>query len=253
MHEVEIAPRSLPMRPTEMPTLPGRAPDLPTLYAFMREAELRFSTLRMRIVDDRIGATGQETETSELWLRHPGMAKVVQTRGSGMDRDFDIWLSDGETVQTFAAHNNVVTRRRLPTPPVGAADDGNLPFHATLYLPVTPLPAETLVETFVHPRGFCRNVLATGSTQQVGTGMLAGREVLLLRCDHPRTSHVLTDRPDHWLEVAVDFQTGMILLLAEHIGGSVTRRGEVTSLGLDETIPDDAFQLHISDDTVSLY
>jgi hypothetical protein len=62
-----------------MPTLPGRAPDLPTLYAFMREAELRFSTLRMRVVDDRIGATGQETETSELWLRHPGMAKVVQT------------------------------------------------------------------------------------------------------------------------------------------------------------------------------
>ena len=45
----------------------------------------------------------------------------------------------------------------------------------------------------------------------------------------------------------------MILLLAEHIGGSVTRRGEVTSLSLDETIPDDAFQLHISDDTLSLY
>jgi hypothetical protein len=253
MHEVEVAPRSVPFRPTAMPTLPSRAPDLPTLYTFMREAELRFSSLRMRIVDERTGAGGEETETTELWLRHPGMAKVVQTRGNSMNRDFDIWLSDGETVQTFAARNNVATRRRLPSPPVGAAGEGNLPFHATLYLPVTPLPAETLVDTFIHPRGYCRNVLTTGSTQVVGTGMVANREVILLRCDHPRTSHVLTDRPDHRLEVAVDFQTGMILLLAEHIGGRTTRKGEVTSLGIDEPIPDAAFSLHVSDDTVTLY
>jgi hypothetical protein len=83
--------------------------------------------------------------------------------------------------------------------------------------------------------------------------MLVGREVLLLRCNHPRTSHVLTDRPDHWLEAAVDYQTGLILLLAEHIGGRITRRGEVTSIGLDELIPDDAFRLHVSEDTVALY
>jgi len=253
MHEVEVAPRSVALRPTEMPTLPDRAPDFPTLYTFMREAELRFSSLRMRIADERTGAKGQETETTEIWLRHPGMAKVVQTRGDGMDRDFDIWLSDGETVQTYAARNNVTTRRRAPAPPVGAATDAGLPFYAQIYLPVTPLPAETLAETFVHPRGFCRNVLATGLTEIVGTGVVAGREVLLLHCDHPRTSHVLTDRPDHWLEVAVDFQTGMILLLAEHIGGGITRRGEVTSVSFDEDIPDSAFSLHISDDTVTLY
>ena len=76
---------------------------------------------------------------------------------------------------------------------------------------------------------------------------------MLLRCDHPRTSHVLTDRPDHWLEVGVDFQTGMILLLAEHIGGQITRHGEVTSLTSTRPIPDSAFSLHISDDTVTLY
>jgi outer membrane lipoprotein-sorting protein len=253
MHEVEVAPRSVALRPTEMPTLPSRAPDFATLYTFMREAELRFSSLRMRIADERIGAKGEEIETTEVWLRHPGMAKVIQTRGNGMDRDFDIWLSDGETVQTYAARNNVTTRRRAPSPPVGAAGDTSMPFHAQIYLPVTPLPAETLTETFVHPRGFCRNVLATGVTELVGTSVVAGREVLLLRCDHPRTSHVLTDRPDHRLEVAVDFQTGMILLLAEHVGGRITRKGEVTSLSFDETIPDSAFSLHISDDTVSLY
>ena len=253
MHEVEVAPRSVALRPTEMPTLPSRAPDLPTLYTFMREAELRFSSLRMRIADERISAKGEETETTEIWLRHPGMVKVIQTRGNGMNRDFDIWLSDGETVQTYAARNNVATRRRAPSPPVGAAGDGSMPFHAQVYLPVTPLPAETLAETFVHPRGFCRNVLATGATELVGTSVVAGREALLLHCDHPRTSHVLTDRPDHWLEVAVDFQTGMILLLAEHIGGRITRKGEVTSVNLDETILNSAFSLHISDDTVTLY
>ena len=253
MHEVEVAPRSTALRPTAMPTLPSRAPDLPTLYTFMREAELRFSSLRMRIADERTGAKGAETETTEVWLRHPGLVKVIQTRGNGMDRDFDIWLSDGETVQTYAARNNVTTRRRAPSPPVGAAGNSSMPFHAQVYLPVTPLPAETLVETFVHPRGFCRNVLATGISELVGTGMVSGREVLLLHCDHPRTSHVLTDRPDHWLEVAVDFQTGMILLLAEHIGGGITRRGVATSVSFDETIPDSAFSLHISDDTVTLY
>ena len=253
MHEVEVAARSVALRPTEMPTLPSRQPDLPTLYTFMREAELRFTSLRMRIADQRMGAGGEETETTEVWLRHPGMAKVIQTRGNGMDRDFDIWLSDGETVRTYVASNNLTTRRRAPSPPVGAADDNNLPFHARVFLPVTLLPAETLAETFVHPRGFCRNVLATGSTEQVGTAIVAGREVMLLRCDQPRTSHVLTDRPDHWLEVGVDFQTGMILLLAEHIGGQITRHGEVTSLSLDEPIRDSAFSLHISDDTVTLY
>lgn len=253
MHEVEVAPRTVPLRPAEMPTLATRAPDLPTLFTFMREAELRFSSLRLRIVDERIGARGDETETSEVWLRHPGRAKVVQGRGNGLDRDFDIWLTDGETVQTYDARNNVATRRRVPPPPVGAADDPNLPAHARVYLPVTPLPAETLPETFVHPRGFCRNVLATGSTQLVGTEIVANREVLLLRCDHPRTSHVLTDRPDHWLEVAVDFQTGLILLLAEHIGSRQTRKGEVTSLALDEPIGDDVFSLHTSSDTRTLY
>ena len=236
-----------------MPTLPDRTPDLVTLYTFMREAELRFSSLRMRIVDRRAGTHGEEVETSDVWLRHPGLAKVVQTRGDSLARDFDIWLTDGETVQTYVARNNVATRRRVPSPPVGAADDSNLPPFARLYLPVTPLAAETLAETFVHPRGFCRNVLATGNTLILGTGMVANREVVLLRCDQPRTSHVLTDRPDHWLEVAVDYQTGLILLLAEHIGGRITRKGEVTSLGLDEPIPDDAFRLHISDDTVTLY
>ncbi|MDP8905798.1 MAG: hypothetical protein M3N29_10940 [Chloroflexota bacterium] len=253
MHEVQEAPRTRPLRPPAAATLPGRDVDLLTLFRFMAEAELRFQTLRMRIVDRRIGTTGESIETSEVWVRHPGHAKVVQGRGDATARDFDVWVSNGETVETYTADNNVATQRRVPPVPVGTTDPA-LPAFARLYLPVTPLPAETLADTFVHPHGFCRNVLATGATRKVGTAVLLGdREALVLRCDHPRVSHVLTDRPDHWLEVAVDYQTGLILLLAEHIGGRITRHGEVTSLALDEPIGDEAFRIHVSADTRTLY
>ena len=253
MHD-SPAPAQLPaLRPPEQPTLKVSDPDVPDLFRFMAEAELRFETLRMRIVDRRTTTHGEETEIHELWLRHPGMAKVVSTRGDAMERDYDAWISDGDSVHTYNALAGTATSRRLPVRPVGA-EDANLPAHARIYLPVTTLPAETLADTFVHPHGFCRNVLSTGVVTRRGTQVLANnREAFLLRCDHPRTAHVLTDRPDHWLELGVDAQTGAILLLAEHIGDQITRHAEVTTFAVDEVIPDDVFRLHISSDTRILY
>lgn len=253
MHDTQAPPPNALLRAPERATLYGTTPATAELFRFMAEAELRFSSLRMRIEDRRINTAGEQVETSEVWLRHPGMAKVVQARNDGADRDYDVWVSDGEHVRTYTGRNHLATQRRVPPRPVGSADD-DLPPHARIYVPVTPLPAETLAETFVHPHGFCRNVLATGSTRELGTTALAnGREALILRCDHPRTAHVLTDRPDHWLEVGVDRQTGMILLLAEHIGGRITRHGEVTSLALDEPLGDDIFTVHVSSDAARLY
>ncbi|HEY7599899.1 MAG TPA: hypothetical protein VH741_08230 [Candidatus Limnocylindrales bacterium] len=253
MHDTEAPPANAPLRAPALAALPDVRPSIGRLFEFMAEAELRFGSLRMRIDDRRVSAAGAETETSEVWLRHPGFAKVVQSRGEGATPDYDVWVSDGEHVQTYAARNSVATRRRVPPRPVGTTDP-RLPGHARLYVPVTPLPAETLAETFVHPHGFCANVLATGTVSELGTAPLVGeREALILRCDHPRTSHVLTDRPDHWLEVGVDRQTGMILLLAEHIGGRITRHGEVTALSLDERLGDEAFTVHVSADTTRLY
>jgi hypothetical protein len=127
MHELELAPpRSRELRAPELATLPTREPDLDSLFAFMSEAELRFQSLRLRIEDWRLGARGEETETSEIWLRHPGSAKVVQSRGEGVGRDFDIWLTDGDSVQTYDARSEVATKRRVPPRPVGA-DAGDLP------------------------------------------------------------------------------------------------------------------------------
>jgi hypothetical protein len=253
MHELEAPPSNRSLRPPALATLHAARPTPAELFAFMAEAELRFSSLRMRVVDRRIGARGEETETSEVWLRHPGRAKVVQTRGDGAGRDFDVWASDGETVRTYDGRNHLATSRAVLPRPVGS-DREDLPGFARIYVPVTPLPPETLAATFVHPHGFCRNVLATGATRQLGTAPLAGgREAFILRCDHPRTSHVLTDRPDHWLEVGVDRQTGMLLLLAEHVGGRMTRHGEVVALALDEPLGDEVFTVHVSADATTLY
>ena len=236
----------------EFPTLPDETPALNDLFDFMAEAELRFQSLRMRIVDRQNTTHGEEVVTHDVWLRHPGMAKVVSTRGASTQGDYDVWVSDGETVRTFNAAGNLATRRRLPPTPVGVLDP-DLPRFARVYKPQTHLQAETVADTFVHPHGLCRNVLSTGVVTRRGTAAIAGREAILLRCDHPRTSHVLLDRPDHWLEIGVDAQTGMLLLLAEHVGDRITRHAQAANVSLDEPIQDSAFTIHLSADTRTLY
>ncbi len=252
MHDVPPTTQLPALRSPDQPTLPTTQPELAELFAFMAQAELRFDTLRMRIVDRRITTHGDETETIDVTVRHPGLAKVISSRSEGPGADFDVWVSDGETVRTFSAANSLATSRRLPRRPVGA-DSVDLPSFARIYQPVTTLPPETLADTFVHPNGFCRNVLGTGVVTRRGTASIAGREAILLRCDHPRTSHVLTDRPDHWLEVGIDVQTGVLLLLAEHVGAQTTRHSEVTTFALDEVVVDDVFKIHVSSDTRTLY
>ena len=254
MHDAPPAPQLPALRPAEQPALPAATqPELAELFAFMAEAELRFDSLRMRIVDRRVTAAGDEVETHDVWLRHPGHAKVVSSRGATTERDYEVWVADGEKVRTYDAKGNTATDRRLPTRPVGA-ESPDLPPWSRIYVPVTTLPAESLADSFVHPRGFCHNVLMTGAVYKRGTAAMAnGREAILLRCDHPRTSHVLTDRPDHWLEVGIDVQTGMMVLLAEHVGEIMTRHAEAVSVSLDERIPDEAFVLHVSSDTRRIY
>lgn len=256
MHETAPESGDRPLttvRSPDYPTLPDAMPALNELFAFMAEAELRFESLRMRIVDRRVTTHGEEVVTHDVWLRHPGCAKVVSTRGASTDGDYNVWTTDGAIVRTFSALGHTATERRAPRAPVGAADP-DLPRFARVYVPQTALEAETVADTFVHPNGLCRNVLSSGVVSRRGTASLAGgRETILLRCDHPRASQVLLDRPDHWLEVGVDAQTGMLLLYAEHVGDRMTRHAEATNVRLDETIPDSAFTVHVSSDTRTIY
>ncbi len=244
---------SLTPTSADLPVLPESMPALNELFSFMAQAELRFDSLRMRIVDRQTTSHGDESVTHDVWLRHTGLAKVVSNRGEQSDGDYEVWTSDGEMTRTFSALGRTATERRAPHMPVGA-DDPDLPRFSKIYRPRTALQPETVVDTFVHPNGFCRNVLLTGAVYRRGTASVAGgREAILLRCDHPRTSQLLLDRPDHWLELGVDAQTGLILLLVEHVGERITRHAEVTSVRIDEVIPDSAFTIHASSDTRTIY
>ncbi|MET1231313.1 MAG: hypothetical protein ABWY52_00515 [Candidatus Limnocylindrales bacterium] len=232
---------------------PVDAPSMTELFAFMAEAELRFETLRMRIVDRTWTARGEETEVSEIWLRHPSRAKVLSRTGGDSPRvPGHIWLSDGETIRTYETDRDLITARPVRDRPEGLTRD-DLPGFARVYAPRTMLPMETLAETFVHPRGFCRNVLATGVLELLGTNERNGRESWLVRCSQPRRAEVLNDRPDHVLEVGVDRLSGLIVLLIERFGETVTRHAAVTDLILDGPMADEVFVLHAPETARQLY
>lgn len=235
-------------------TPPDDLGDIAHLFRFMRDAERRFETLRMTLVDRRAGARTDTVTRATLWLRHPGRSKLVAGDPEGRTRGgYQVWIGDGETVTHYDADANVVRSRPRLAAPVGAHSDEALPPSSRVYRPLTPLPSGTVADTFVHPYGLCRNVLSTGRLGTAGVDTIAGREAVLIRCDHPRTAKVLADRPDHRIVVGVDRVTGLVLLLEEWMGDRVTRRAEVTSLALDEPIGDDTFELHLSSDVRRLY
>jgi outer membrane lipoprotein-sorting protein len=234
-------------------SLPTGDPSVAELFDFMRDAELRFATLRMRILE-RAGTTrGQEETQVDVMIRHPGHARVTTSRpGELLGDDYEVWVSDGDVVRTYAAAHRLGTQRPIRNRPRGLHDP-DFPGMARIYEPVTGLPMETLPDTFVHPAGFCQNVLATGRCAITGSGEVAGRAAIFLACMHPRTVELPGDRPDHRLDIAVDRETGVILGLAETIGTRVTRDAEVTSLQVDPPLPPNAFDFDFPTGTTMLF
>jgi hypothetical protein len=103
---------------------PADAPTLAELFVFMAEAELRFETLRMRIVDRTWTARGEETEVSEVWLRHPSNAKVLTRTGSESPRaPSHIWLSDGHSIRTYETERDLLRERPVRDRPEGVTRD----------------------------------------------------------------------------------------------------------------------------------
>ena len=101
-----------------LPAVAALPPALPTvaeLFDFMRDAELRFATLRMRIVERSQTARGEESITIDVALRHPGQAKVTTTRRADVGKaEYEIWISDGDLVRTYAAAHR--PRHATPDP-----------------------------------------------------------------------------------------------------------------------------------------
>ena len=228
-------------------------PTVEQLFDFMRDAELRFATLRMRILERVVASRGDETTQLDVMVRHPGHARVTTSRpGEVVGGPYEIWISDGEIVRTYAAQHKLGTQRPVRNRPRGL-DDADFPGMSRVYEPVTGLPMETLPDTFVHPAGLCQNVLATGRCRILGNDTQAGRAVIRLRCDHPRTVELPGDRPDHAIEIAVDRETGVVVRLLETVGGSVTRDAVVTVLEPDASLPPTAFEFVFPTGTTMLF
>jgi hypothetical protein len=228
-------------------------PSIEELFSFAREAELRVQTLRMTIEDRVINARGEQVTISEVQLRHPGHARVTTRRGAGpMSRDYDIWLSDGETATNYQAATRIASVRKLRDR-VDGWDQPDVPHFARQYAPLTRLPAGSLADAFIHPHGLFRNVLVTGPLAVIGTQPVAGREAVVVRARHPRSAKVLVDRPDRSIDVGIARDSGFVVLLTERIGETITRHAEVTTLELDPTLFDSAFELKLPTDARKVY
>ena len=237
----------------EVVALPTDLPKLAELFDFMRDAELRFATLRMRIEERAANSLGEDLTIIETVLRHPNDAKVITTHGeSSIKAEYELWITDGEIVRTYASAHKLGTQRPVRNRPRGLGDN-DFPGPSKVYEPVTALPMETLPDTFIHPAGYCQNVLSTGRCSVAGTAIVGGREAVLVECDHPRTTELAGDRPDFHISVAVDRDTGVILRLVETMGGIVTRDAAVVELAPDAALPASAFTFAFPTGTTMLY
>jgi hypothetical protein len=224
------------------------------LFTFMRDAELRFRTLRMRIEEHTWTARGEEVVISDLTVRHPGEALVrVSSSVGAVDDNYELWMSDGTTVRQYNASRRTGTQRPARTGVRGIDGNADLPNASRQYRPLTQLLSESLPDVFIHPAGFCQNVLATGDCRVTGTTSVAGREALVVECEHPRTVEVMADRPDFAVRIAVDRRDGVILRLEESVGGTVTRDAIVTSYRPDAPLDPREFDFAFPDGTTLVY
>ncbi len=250
------APAGRRARP-EIVALPVEAlPSLDELFTFMRDAELRFDTLRMRIEERSLTVGGEHLVVSDVVLRHPNLARVTtSTPGHGAQGSYDIWIGDGDIVRTYSSVHKLGTERPVRRMLVGVSGPvgRELPATSRVYRPQTALPTETLPEVFIHPAGYCQNVLSTGACRIVGLDEVADRQAIVVECDHPRTIEMGADRPDFRIRMTVDRADGVILRLEELIGGLKTRDALVTEFAPDAPLTSTAFDFVFPTGTTMLY
>ena len=204
----------------------------------------------------RFGVAGEQIAIVEVALRHPNDSRVTTSQPAlGTTANYELWVSDGEVVRTYSAPHKLGTERPVRRSVVGISgpESRDLPGASRVYAPLTALPMETLPETFVHPAGYCQNVLSSGDCRIVGLDQVAGREAIVVECDHPRTIDMGADRPDFRIRMSVDRTDGVILRLEESIGGIVTRDASVTEYEPDAPLGPNAFDFTFPTGTTMLY
>jgi outer membrane lipoprotein-sorting protein len=241
----------------EMTALPAAGlPTVAELFTFMRDAELRFDTVRLRIEEHAFTTRGESVTVIETTLRHPGAARVTTTEpGRGAAGNYELWISDGELIRTYSGLHKLGTERPVRRSVVGVSgrESRDLPGTSRVYAPLTALPMETLPETFVHPAGYCQNVLATGACRIEGLDEVGGREAILLVSAHPRAIEMAADRPDFEIRVWADRADGVILRLEKSIAGEITRDAIATLYEPDAPLSATAFDFVFPTGTTMLY
>lgn len=238
-------------RAAEIAALPAGLPSVADLFVFARDAETRFGSLKLRIEEHAFSARGEQLTTMDVSVRHAGRARVATADPArGVAGNHELWVSDGDVVRTYSAAHKLGTERPVRNRPRGL---GDLPGASRVYEPVTALPAETLADLFVHPAGYCQNVLATGDCAVTGTDIVAGREAIVLLCRHPRAVERWVDRPDFTIEVSFDRATGLVSRIVERVGGDVTRLALATTIDPDAALPDPLFSFDFPEGTTRIY
>ncbi len=229
------------------------APSIEELFLFAREAELRVRSLRMSIIERSQNAKGEDVLRHDIAMRHPQQARVITRRtDDSLSSEYDVWIGDGDRVRTYSAWGKRASDRARRPAVVGPATP-DLPAFSGARKPLTALPAGSIADAFVHPHGLFRNVLVTGPLAIIGTRDVGGREAIVVRSEHPRSTKILTDRPDRRVEVSIDRGTGFLLQLSEYVGDSATHLAEVVSLEVDPDIPDSTFVLRLGSDVRMIY
>ena len=190
----------------------------------------------------------------DIVLRHPGEARRSR-RPARRTRHGPNTRSGSPTARSSArtrSAHGLGTQRPVRNRPRGLTIP-DLPGTATVYEPVTALPMETLPDLFVHPAGYCQNVLGDRRCWILGDRDRSGREAILIECDHPRAVERAVDRPDYHVEVAADRQDGVILRLVESVGGEVTRHAEARAPRARRRAPGEHLRLRLPRGTTILY
>jgi hypothetical protein len=157
---VAVDGRRLP----EVAALPAGLPTVAELFDFMRERNYASDADPGRVAPRAATAKSVGVSATRPGKGHdePARRRLGGHTRSGMD---------GDLVRTYAAAHKLGTQRPIRNRPRGLADP-DFPGTARVYEPVTALPMETLPDTFVHPAGYCQNVLATGRCAVIGTELL---------------------------------------------------------------------------------
>ncbi len=245
---------SLPVR--VRPAAIALGNDLPSvaeLFAFMRDAELRFETLRMTVEEHSATARGEEIVVSDVALRHPGQARILVSRPSEkLKADYEVWATDGKTIRTYVAERRLGTNRPVRGTVRGLANE-DLPATARTRPSRTPLQSESIPEVFLHPAGYTQNVLSTGRCSIAGLDAVAGREAIVVDCVTPRTAELAADRQDFAIRIWVDRRDGVILRLQETLGGQVTRDAITTTYRPNAELRESDLAFTFPPDTTFIY